>query len=317
MLHQKTTALTLSLSALLVMGCGAPSDQMTKSSVSDPMSSALVTSTTTSLFDKNACSLSPSGTLTLTTLWMPKGDFTTKGSFDATKTPLVVTGTVAAGAACLAEGAANISFTSLQHDSTYTSAFMDAYNPNAKEIAYSWTMTADLAEYQNHWHKVFACDGSYTIAGCNSPRDVTLTIEAQYKNGGVKASDSISLTLAAVQDPDVPATGCQAPPADPCASAAAYGEIVANKNLCSANGTIQVQFQGSFGTTATLAITGLNFNTTVPVDRAGDSCNYHYNWNPEPGMTAGEYHFAVTGNDNLLDFSASLSCGEDHGNPHQ
>jgi len=104
---------------------------------------------------------------------------------------------------------------------------------------------------------------------------------------------------------------------DPCANTAAFGEVPANKNLCVANGKIEVNFAGSFGSTASLSIyngdpaTGGTLVRAVEVPRSGDSCNYHYNWDPQAdGAQAGTYEFDV----GSLSFSATLSC-DTHGNP--
>lgn len=99
---------------------------------------------------------------------------------------------------------------------------------------------------------------------------------------------------------------------DTCATTEAFGDVPSNKNLCSANGNIEVQFRGSFGPTATLVITGpsdSNYSKSVPVARDGDSCNYHYNWDASSDNGGpGTYTFDVTGNSHSLEFGATLSC---------
>ncbi len=98
---------------------------------------------------------------------------------------------------------------------------------------------------------------------------------------------------------------------DPCANAGPFGEVPANRNLCSANGHIEIQFRGNFGDTAGLVISGPGgFSLPVSVDRAGDSCNYHYNWDPGANQAAGTYIFTVNGG---YSWSADLVCDTSHG----
>lgn len=101
---------------------------------------------------------------------------------------------------------------------------------------------------------------------------------------------------------------------DPCANEGPFGSIVANKNLCKASGTIQIHFKGNFDDTATLEIfnTATGWSKEVSVDKAGDSCNYHYNWDPASDalqVLDGDkdtYIFTINGNE--LSFSADLYC---------
>jgi hypothetical protein len=97
-----------------------------------------------------------------------------------------------------------------------------------------------------------------------------------------------------------------------CSLTQVFGEVPHNKNLCLANGHIEIQFRGNFGETADLLIEGPNnFSLPVVVDRAGDSCNYHFNWDPNGNNGGpGGYTFTVTGNnqDPPLVFTASLLC---------
>jgi hypothetical protein len=108
---------------------------------------------------------------------------------------------------------------------------------------------------------------------------------------------------------------CTSP--DPCGNVGPFGEVVANDNLCKANGHIEVHFRGSFGDTASLVIAGPGgFSLPVGVDRAGESCNYHYNWDPGANQAAGTYTFTVNGS---LSWSADLICdapGPDPGHGH-
>ena len=103
---------------------------------------------------------------------------------------------------------------------------------------------------------------------------------------------------------------CTSP--DPCANVGPFGEVPANKNLCKANSHIEIQFRGSFGPIASLVISGPGgFALAVPVDRAGESCNYHYNWDPAVNQAPGPYTFTVNGS---LTWSADLVCDQ-HGPP--
>jgi hypothetical protein len=98
---------------------------------------------------------------------------------------------------------------------------------------------------------------------------------------------------------------CVSPSA--CANVGPFGEVPHNKNLCAGNGhgNIEIQFRGDFGEVATLVIEGPNgFSLVVPVDRAGDSCNYHYNWNPAAGQAPGTYTFSV----GSTEWTAALYC---------
>ncbi len=96
-----------------------------------------------------------------------------------------------------------------------------------------------------------------------------------------------------------------------CSATRAFGNIVGNPNLCRGNGPphIPVHVEGDFGSAASLTITGPGgFNLEATARRAGDSCNYHYNWDTAGNGGAGAYTFTVEGNGNRLTFSANLSC---------
>lgn len=96
-----------------------------------------------------------------------------------------------------------------------------------------------------------------------------------------------------------------------CSATRAFGNIVGNRNLCAGNGPphIPVHVEGDFGSAASLTITGPGgFNLDATARRAGDSCNYHYNWDTAGNGGAGAYTFTVEGNGNRLTFSADLSC---------
>lgn len=148
-------------------------------------------------------------------------------------------------------------------------------------------------------------DGSYSTTLANG----TYTLEVCATQSG--ANGTAAKTSCATQTVTV---NCTSP--DPCANAQVFGEIPANKNLCKANGHIQTQFSGSFGETATLLIEGpadTGFTRETQVNRAGDSCNYHDNWDPQDGNGGpGTYTFRVNpvpnSTDEAYEFSATLSC---------
>jgi len=151
--------------------------------------------------------------------------------------------------------------------------------------------------------------GGWTISGRTKTAEGTFTTTTT--NGTYTLSICATQSGAGGRDSK---TACSAPVTvtvnctvtDPCASGGVFGEVPANKNLCKANGHIEVQFRGNFGDVATLVISGPGgFTLSTGVDRAGDSCNYHYNWDPAANMAAGSYTFTVNGD---LTFSADLVC---------
>lgn len=105
---------------------------------------------------------------------------------------------------------------------------------------------------------------------------------------------------------------CQPPVA--CGGTTLSGGLGANKNLCSSEGVIEVDFQGDLGATANLTImdlSGFSYSTTVP--RVGNTCTYHYDWHP--GSTgnggAGTYIFVITagaGGTGTLFIIQDLTC---------
>jgi hypothetical protein len=98
-------------------------------------------------------------------------------------------------------------------------------------------------------------------------------------------------------------------------TATLFGEIVGNKNLCQSDARVNVHVKGLFGPWATVDVRNAN-NTLVDskqVDRAGDSCVYHWNLDPKtwPDAIAGSYTLTVTGqNGSTTTFSANLSCSK-------
>lgn len=155
-------------------------------------------------------------------------------------------------------------------------------------------------------------DGSYSTTLANGTHTLTVCATQSGANGNPNKMSCQTQTVT---------VNCVS--TDPCANAEVFGEVPANKNLCKANGNIQTQFSGNFGSTATLLIEGpteSGFGRTSQVDRAGDSCNYHDNWDPRDGNGGpGTYTFRVNpvpdSTDEAFEFSATLVC-ETTGNPH-
>jgi hypothetical protein len=159
-----------------------------------------------------------------------------------------------------------------------------------------WTFAGRTKSAEGEFGTYLA-NGSYTLSVCAVQSGANGRISKQ----ACSAATTVNID-------------CIVPVTDPCALASVRGEVPANKNLCKANGHINVQFEGSFGTTASLVITGpegSGISLTVPVDRAGESCNYHYNWDPNGLDAAGTYTFDVNGGG--LEFSASLYCDAGNG----
>ena len=161
-------------------------------------------------FDRSSCMLDASGTLTLTTLPMPKGWFTSRGTFDRYKTDLRTSYSLSTSSCDLGAGEKNISSTTL---GTFVTTVLPALNPQSKEIAYVWNMVGDLSANQNHWWYFIGCDGSRLKVGCDQARDATFAITAYGQDGQCRtyvdavgvtrcASDTVDLVLASVQDAD-------------------------------------------------------------------------------------------------------------------
>jgi hypothetical protein len=155
--------------------------------------------------------------------------------------------------------------------------------------------------------------GGWTMGGRTKTAEGTFTTELpngtynvfvcanQSTNPGRISKMACSATAAVV-------VNCTSPSA--CANVGPFGEVPANKNLCAGNGNgnIQIQFRGDFGPVAMLLVQGPGgFAMNVPVERAGDSCNYHYNWDPADGQQPGIYTFSV-GSD--LTWTATLECDQ-------
>jgi hypothetical protein len=152
--------------------------------------------------------------------------------------------------------------------------------------------------------RIKTADGSYSTVLPNGTHTLTVCVTQAGSNGNPDKTACSTQTVV---------VNCAS--SEPCANAQVFGEVPANKNLCLANGHIEVQFSGNFGDSASLEIDGPNgsgFSRTDAVSRAGDSCNYHFNWDPhdEQGNGgAGAYTFTVTGNSQTpLVFSETLDC---------
>lgn len=91
-----------------------------------------------------------------------------------------------------------------------------------------------------------------------------------------------------------------------------FGNLIGNPNLCQAKGHIPVHVRGDFGDNATLKITGpTGFEHQAMMKRAGESCNYHYNWVVSDHGGAGTYTFTVAGdNGTSASFQAELHCNQ-------
>jgi hypothetical protein len=101
-------------------------------------------------------------------------------------------------------------------------------------------------------------------------------------------------------------------PENACSGASFFGNLVGNPSLCTGNGPphIPVHFRGDFGESASLLISGPNgYGHSATLQRAGVSCNYHYNWQPTGNDGDGSYTFtAVSAAGDSYSFSANLSC---------
>lgn len=97
-----------------------------------------------------------------------------------------------------------------------------------------------------------------------------------------------------------------------CSGVGFFGNLVGNPSLCTGNGPphIPVHFRGDLGDSASLLISGPNgYGHSATLSRAGESCNYHYNWLPTDNGGAGSYTFtAVSATGASYSFSANLSC---------
>ena len=202
--------------------------------------------------------------------------------------------------ACNSDGTATVTFgytvTSGDSSAATVTGSVDAGTPfaltgiNAGSGTGAWTINGSTK----------TADGSYSTTLTDGQHTFTVCATQPGSGGNPDKTGCATQTVTI----NCPATsGCD--------TTEVFGEVPANKNLCLANGTIQIQFRGNFGETANLEIDGPNnFSLAVAVNRAGDSCNYHYNWDPGTGNGgAGGYTFKVTGNNQPeLDFTATLEC---------
>lgn len=129
-------------------------------------------------------------------------------------------------------------------------------------------------------------DGSYTVILSNGTHTLTICAAQHGANGNPDKMSCSELVTVAVECGSASCHG----------SDSFFGEIPHNKNLCSNNANVEIQFRGDFGDTAYLTIVGPNDKLWyVPVSRAGNSCNYHFNWETRNGNNDGPgiYHFYV------------------------
>lgn len=99
-------------------------------------------------------------------------------------------------------------------------------------------------------------------------------------------------------------------PEDPCSSVEVFGNIIGSGNLCRGQ-AIPVSVKGSFGDGGNLIITRDGFSTSIPFERAGNSCVYHAQYlpNSDGNTGAGVYLFTLVGdNGAAYSFSADLKC---------
>ncbi len=161
-------------------------------------------------FDTNACMLDGTGALALQTLAMPKGWFTTKNTFDPTKTEIRVSESLSATSCALGAGEATFSSKTL---GSFKPGYLPVLNPTSKDIGYLWTMIGDLSAAQNQWWYYTGCDGTAVVVGCPEARTVTFTVKAYGQDGQCRtytdsfgvtscASDTIELQLAAAHAQD-------------------------------------------------------------------------------------------------------------------
>lgn len=141
-------------------------------------------------------------------------------------------------------------------------------------------------------------EGTFTTSLPNGEYTLTICVTQSGANGRLPkqvCSAPVAVTIYCTPD------------SEPCAKVGPFGEVPHNKNLCKTNtSNIEIQFRGDFGEQASLEISGPSgFFLPVLVDRAGESCNYHYNWNPPANQAPGTYTFTVNG---TLTFSADLIC---------
>lgn len=137
----------------------------------------------------------------------------------------------------------------------------------------------------------------------------THTVELCFTQSGAQGREP-KMTCAA---PVTVVVDCASDDTGVCAEAEPFGNIVGNPSLCKGKGTphVPVHVRGDFGDEATLSISGPNgFAHTAGMRHAGESCNYHYNWDTRDGFHggAGTYTFTVTGNGRTLSFTAELYC---------
>jgi len=189
MRRMATWAMTLAL-----IGCGDAEDLGSRSAavVSAPSETVTLTATLTGT------------TLTVQSGVMPRGWWTTRGGFDATKSPITLT---------LHADATGCSAAFDQTITTTGGTFTTITNPARHPMAYQWSASADLAGVADHWFNEIQCDGATIVRGCQAPRTVTVTLSVggACLTAGGTCTATQSVSVASVQDPDQTVANCDCP----------------------------------------------------------------------------------------------------------
>lgn len=221
---------------LMAVACVAAACSFTAQADEDPLQ-----------FDRNVCTLDSGGVLSLQTLPMPKGWFTSKGTFDRTKTDLRVSSTLSTSSCDLGAGDATVSSTKLGTFMTPT------LNPQSKDVGYVWNMIGDLSANQNHWWYFIGCDGVPVKVGCEQARDATFTVTPFGQDGQCRtfvnasgatvcAGDVLTLQLASVQDKDQTIDPALCQPAEPsCGIGPCVSERVGAGGYCDTTFPVNLQ----------------------------------------------------------------------------
>lgn len=159
-----------------------------------------------------AVSTLASGNVTLQTLPMPKGWFSSQNALDRNKTDLRTTYAIAASG-CLPALDEAVS-------SRIVGTFAAVLNSQGKPTAWIWNYVHDVSAAANHWHYHVGCDGVQRVEGCPESRAVVATTTAFGQDGQCLtytaadgtvacASDTLTFELTSVQDATLTDTACQ------------------------------------------------------------------------------------------------------------
>jgi hypothetical protein len=183
-------------------------------------------------------------------------------------------------------------------DSSNNTVAQRSYDILSGNVPGGWVFAGRTKTYDGLFQTTGLSDGNYSLQIC-----VTQAGSGGNPNKTVCTTQPIVIR-------------CVDQIANPCASTAPFGEVVAN-NKISKDAAAQIQFRGNFGPTAAIEITDANgFYRSASVSKAGDSCNYHANWKFTTSSGAdifgnngaGVYTVTVTGNNQPpLQFSVSLA----------